>query len=68
MLGSCWLQEYFIRHLDGCALDTESEKERVIKCLEAAIERRVCEVRESQILASFQLKSSTTMHPLSIMI
>ncbi|XP_041016520.1 ACT domain-containing protein ACR2 [Juglans microcarpa x Juglans regia] len=36
-------QEYFIRHLDGCALDTESEKERVIKCLEAAIERRVCE-------------------------
>ncbi|XP_059658167.1 ACT domain-containing protein ACR2 [Cornus florida] len=36
-------QEYFIRHVDGCALNTESEKERVIKCLEAAIERRVCE-------------------------
>ncbi|KAJ0030156.1 hypothetical protein Pint_12432 [Pistacia integerrima] len=36
-------QEYFIRHLDGYALNTESEKERVIKCLEAAIERRVCE-------------------------
>ncbi|KAK4277195.1 hypothetical protein QN277_015224 [Acacia crassicarpa] len=36
-------QEYFIRHMDGYALRTESEKERVAKCLEAAIERRVCE-------------------------
>lgn len=36
-------QEYFIRHIDGCALNTDGEKERVIKCLEAAIERRVCE-------------------------
>ncbi|KAF3964573.1 hypothetical protein ACB098_12G112400 [Castanea mollissima] len=36
-------QEYFIRHMDGCTLDTEGEKERVIKCLEAAIQRRVCE-------------------------
>ncbi|XAR69392.1 [Protein-PII] uridylyltransferase [Bertholletia excelsa] len=36
-------QEYFIRHIDGNAMNTESEKERVIKCLEAALERRVCE-------------------------
>ncbi|KAK6249219.1 hypothetical protein QUC31_020784 [Theobroma cacao] len=36
-------QEYFIRHVDGYALSTEGEKDRVIKCLEAAIERRVCE-------------------------
>ncbi|XP_052176253.1 ACT domain-containing protein ACR2 isoform X2 [Diospyros lotus] len=36
-------QEYFIRHVDGCALNTEGEEERVINCLEAAIERRVCE-------------------------
>ncbi|XP_029125071.1 ACT domain-containing protein ACR2 [Cajanus cajan] len=36
-------QEYFIRHVDGYALDTACEKERVMKCLEAAIERRVCE-------------------------
>ncbi|KAL2518043.1 ACT domain-containing protein ACR2 [Abeliophyllum distichum] len=41
--GGCAYQEYFIRHMDGCTLNTESEKERVIKCLEAAIERRVCE-------------------------
>ncbi|KAG2663257.1 hypothetical protein I3760_16G018900 [Carya illinoinensis] len=36
-------QEYFIRHVDGCTLDTEGEKEMVIKCLEAAIQRRVTE-------------------------
>uniref|UniRef100_A0A7N0ZZM6 ACT domain-containing protein ACR n=3 Tax=Kalanchoe fedtschenkoi TaxID=63787 RepID=A0A7N0ZZM6_KALFE len=36
-------QEYFIRHNDGCILDTEAEIDRVIKCLEAAIRRRVSE-------------------------
>ncbi|RZB70744.1 ACT domain-containing protein ACR3 isoform B [Glycine soja] len=36
-------QEYFIRHMDGCTLDTEGEKERAIKCIEAAIQRRVSE-------------------------
>ncbi|KAJ6361327.1 hypothetical protein OIU78_001885 [Salix suchowensis] len=41
--GGRAFQEYFIRHDDGYPLSTESEKERVIKCLEAAIERRVCE-------------------------
>lgn len=35
------IQEYYIRHMDGCTLDTDDEKVRVIKCLEAAIERRV---------------------------
>ncbi|CAK9133770.1 unnamed protein product [Ilex paraguariensis] len=35
-------QEYYIRHMDGCTLDT-GEKERVIKCLKAAIQRRVSE-------------------------
>ncbi|CAM6126321.1 unnamed protein product [Calypogeia fissa] len=34
-------QEYYIRHLDGRFLDTEVERIKVIKCLEAAIERRV---------------------------
>ncbi|KAH7415896.1 hypothetical protein KP509_14G064700 [Ceratopteris richardii] len=33
-------QEYYIRHMDECTLDTEGEKQRVIKCLEAAIKRR----------------------------
>ncbi|KAJ7547521.1 hypothetical protein O6H91_08G089300 [Diphasiastrum complanatum] len=36
-------QEYYIRHMDGCTLTSESEKNRVIQCLEAAIERRISE-------------------------
>ncbi|KAK6939959.1 ACT domain [Dillenia turbinata] len=36
-------QEYYIRHMDGCLLETEGEKERVIKCLEAAVCRRASE-------------------------
>ena len=43
---SLLLQEYYIRHMDGCTLDTEGERERVVKCLEAAIRRRISEVRE----------------------
>ena len=30
--------------MDGCTLDTQGEKERVIQCIEAAIRRRVSEV------------------------
>lgn len=36
-------QEYFIRHVDGSPVNSEAERERVIQCLEAAIERRVSE-------------------------
>ncbi|KAL1533543.1 Arsenical-resistance protein 3 [Salvia divinorum] len=36
-------QEYFIRQMDGCTLQTEGEKEKAIKCLEAAIRRRTSE-------------------------
>eukprot|EP01018_Ginkgo_biloba_P011852 Gb_38847 [translate_table: standard] len=36
-------QEYYIRHTDGCPVNSEAEKQRVIQCLEAAIERRVTE-------------------------
>ncbi|KAJ7561305.1 hypothetical protein O6H91_03G023100 [Diphasiastrum complanatum] len=39
--GSDAFQEYYIRHLDGCTLESDAERQRVIKCLEAAIERRV---------------------------
>ncbi|KAB2623801.1 hypothetical protein D8674_042525 [Pyrus ussuriensis x Pyrus communis] len=41
-------QEYFIRHMDGYTLDTEGEKERAIKCIDAAIRRRVSEDVSSQ--------------------
>ncbi|CAA3031248.1 ACT domain-containing ACR4-like [Olea europaea subsp. europaea] len=36
-------QEYYIRHVDGCPISSEAEKQRVIHCLEAAIKRRTSE-------------------------
>ncbi|KAJ8529154.1 hypothetical protein K7X08_035989 [Anisodus acutangulus] len=33
-------QEYYIRHMDGCPVSSEAERQRVIHCLEAAIKRR----------------------------
>ncbi|CAI9277226.1 unnamed protein product [Lactuca saligna] len=33
-------QEYYIRHIDGSPVSSEAERERVMQCLEAAIERR----------------------------
>lgn len=30
--------------MDGCTVDMEGEKDRVIKCLEAAIQRRISDV------------------------
>ncbi|GAB4846863.1 hypothetical protein Ancab_025871 [Ancistrocladus abbreviatus] len=34
------VQEYYIRHKDGCTLDSDSERHRVAQCLAAAVERR----------------------------
>ncbi|KAL4575661.1 hypothetical protein LXL04_022512 [Taraxacum kok-saghyz] len=36
-------QEYCIRHVDGSPVKSEAERERMIQCIEAAIERRVSE-------------------------
>ncbi|XP_024015669.1 ACT domain-containing protein ACR6 isoform X2 [Eutrema salsugineum] len=36
-------QEFYIRHVDGLPINSEAEQERVIQCLEAAIERRASE-------------------------
>ncbi|KAJ4901174.1 ACT domain-containing protein ACR5 [Raphanus sativus] len=36
-------QEYYIRHTDGSPVKSEAERQRVIKCLKAAIQRRVFE-------------------------
>ncbi|XP_042456620.1 ACT domain-containing protein ACR4-like isoform X1 [Zingiber officinale] len=33
-------QEYYIRHVDGHLISSEAERQRLIQCLEAAIERR----------------------------
>ncbi|XVE63704.1 hypothetical protein DITRI_Ditri07aG0041200 [Diplodiscus trichospermus] len=37
-------QEYYIRHVDGFPISSEAERQRVMECLEAAIERRASEV------------------------
>ncbi|KAI5679404.1 hypothetical protein M9H77_10354 [Catharanthus roseus] len=36
-------QEYYIRHMDGCPINSEAERQRLIHCLEAAIRRRTSE-------------------------
>ncbi|KAJ4956157.1 hypothetical protein NE237_012940 [Protea cynaroides] len=36
-------QEFYIRHTDGTPISSEAERQRVIQCLQAAIERRAYE-------------------------
>ncbi|EAZ30545.1 hypothetical protein OsJ_14593 [Oryza sativa Japonica Group] len=36
-------QEYYIRHVDGDPVRSEAERQRVVQCLEAAIERRTAD-------------------------
>ncbi|KAL4568168.1 hypothetical protein LXL04_023774 [Taraxacum kok-saghyz] len=42
-------QEYYIRHIDGSPVSSEAERERVMQCLEAAIERRTSEAVELEV-------------------
>lgn len=44
-------QEYYIRHVDGLPISSEAERERVVQCLEAAIERRASEGLELELCA-----------------
>ncbi|KAF9685736.1 hypothetical protein SADUNF_Sadunf03G0085100 [Salix dunnii] len=37
-------QEFYIRHADGTPISSEPERQRVIQCLQAAVERRASEV------------------------
>lgn len=48
-------QEYYIRHTDGCMLNSEAERQRLIHCLEAAIERRVPEGIRLELSGSDQI-------------
>ncbi|KAI3683983.1 hypothetical protein L1987_84500 [Smallanthus sonchifolius] len=50
--GGYAFQEYFIRKIDGGALCSESEKQYAMKCLEAAVERRVCEGTRLELCAN----------------
>ncbi|KAI9119170.1 hypothetical protein K1719_009845 [Acacia pycnantha] len=36
-------QEYYIRHADGSLVKSDAERQRLVQCIEAAIERRVSE-------------------------
>ncbi|ONK60539.1 uncharacterized protein A4U43_C08F19660 [Asparagus officinalis] len=45
-------QEYYIRHVDGSPVNSEAERQRVIQCLEAAIERRVSEGLKLELCTS----------------
>ncbi|KAJ0811065.1 putative ACT domain-containing protein ACR1-12 [Helianthus annuus] len=50
--GGYAFQEYFVRKIDGGALCSESEKQHAMKCLEAAVERRVCEGTRLELCAN----------------
>ncbi|XWS51454.1 hypothetical protein CRYUN_Cryun12cG0177700 [Craigia yunnanensis] len=42
-------QEYYIRHVDGFPISSEAEQQRVVECLEAAIERRASKGLELEL-------------------
>ncbi|KAB5520920.1 hypothetical protein DKX38_025239 [Salix brachista] len=42
-------QEFYIRHVDGLPVSSDAERERVVQCLEAAIERRASEGLELEL-------------------
>ncbi|XP_012467610.2 ACT domain-containing protein ACR4 [Gossypium raimondii] len=43
-------QEYYIRHVDGFPISSEAEQQRVMECLEAAIERRTTQGVELEVI------------------
>ncbi|GMI95405.1 ACT domain repeat 4 [Hibiscus trionum] len=43
-------QEYYIRHVDGFPVSSEAEQQRVMECVEAAIERRTTEGLELEVI------------------
>ncbi|KAK3183180.1 hypothetical protein Dsin_030466 [Dipteronia sinensis] len=55
-------QEYYIKHVDGFPISSEAERQRVIACLEAAIERRSSEGLELELFTEdrFGLLSDIT--------
>ncbi|XP_022880199.1 ACT domain-containing protein ACR6-like [Olea europaea var. sylvestris] len=48
-------QEFYIRHVDGVPISSEAERERVMLCLEAAIERRAYEGLELELCTEDRL-------------
>ncbi|KAF2301856.1 hypothetical protein GH714_029898 [Hevea brasiliensis] len=54
-------QEFYIRHVDGLPISSEAERERVIQCLEAAIERRASEGLELEYARRIELDFFRTL-------
>ncbi|XP_044501504.1 ACT domain-containing protein ACR6-like isoform X2 [Mangifera indica] len=48
-------QEFYIRHVDGLPISSDAERERVIQCLEAAIERRASEGLELELCTEYRI-------------
>ncbi|KAK9749598.1 hypothetical protein RND81_02G137300 [Saponaria officinalis] len=48
-------QEYYVRRKDGCKLDTEKERQKVLQCIIAAVERRVTQGLRLDITAQDRL-------------
>ncbi|KAF0900037.1 hypothetical protein E2562_026273 [Oryza meyeriana var. granulata] len=44
-----WLQEYYVRHVDGHPVRCDAERLRLVRCLEAAVERRASDGLELEV-------------------
>ncbi|KAI3919616.1 hypothetical protein MKX01_018439 [Papaver californicum] len=51
--------EFYIRHIDGSPVNSDAERERLIQCLEAAIERRVSEGLKLELCTSDRVRLLT---------
>lgn len=43
-------QEFYIKHSDGTPISSEAERQRVIQCLQAAVERRASKVQSVYLI------------------
>jgi hypothetical protein len=44
IVSPAWLQEYYVRHVDGYPVRSDAERARLVRCLEDAVERRASDV------------------------
>ncbi|CAM0911851.1 unnamed protein product [Alopecurus aequalis] len=61
--GSEAYQEYYIRHLDDGAAASDEDRERLRRCLEAAIQRRNNEVRAMGLVWSCAARTGSGCYP-----
>ncbi|XP_011009626.1 PREDICTED: uncharacterized protein LOC105114683 isoform X2 [Populus euphratica] len=61
-------QEYYIKHIDGSPVKSEAERQRIIQCLEAAIERRVSEEFTRMLVQNALFKGQLAIGFLGVLI